>query len=157
MSPRTLHHEIDGELHAADSSGVPLLLGSSIGTSRALWAETVAALIRNGGPVIRWDLPGHGVSPADLLPAGPATVADFAALVLELADSLGIARFNYAGDSFGGAIGAWLAVHRPDRINALAIICSSAHFGDSASWRARAQLVRAEGATAIAQQYVSAG
>lgn len=164
MATRVLHHEIDGVLDSgvldssAPSAGgasrrapLPLLLGSSIGTSGALWAAAVPALARGGRAVVRWDLPGHGASPADLLPGSPATVADFAGLVLELADSLGIARFDYAGDSFGGAVGSWLALHHPDRVNALAILCSSAHFGDPADWLARARLVREQGAAALAQ------
>lgn len=156
MTAHVLHHEIDGELPDAASGDVPLLLGSSIGTSGALWAAAVPALTRSGRAVVRWDLPGHGASPGDLLPAarsaaGSATVAELAALVLELADGLGIARFDYAGDSLGGAIGGWLAVHHPDRVNALAILCSSAHFGDPDNWLARARSVRADGAAAITQ------
>ena len=155
MPARILHHEIDGEAPDGTAVGVPLLLGSSIGTSGALWSGAVAELTRSGRPVVRWDLPGHGGSPADLLPgrsaAAATTVADLAALVLELADSLGIARFDYAGDSLGGAIGTWLAVHHPDRVHALAILCSSAHFGEPAGWLARAQSVRAEGAVAMAR------
>jgi 3-oxoadipate enol-lactonase/4-carboxymuconolactone decarboxylase len=160
MPIRVLHHEIDGVLNAGQApSGAaagaaappPLLLGSSIGTSGAMWAAAAPALARDGRAVVRWDLPGHGASSADLLPEGAAAVADFAALVLELADSLGIARFDYAGDSFSGAVGTWLALHHPDRVNALAVLCSSAHFGDPAGWLARARMVRDDGAAALAQ------
>ena len=147
-SSSVLHHVVDGAL-AQDSP--PLLLGPSIGTCGALWAEAAAQLAR-GRSVVRWDLPGHGGSPAELVPAdGTATVAHFGRLVLELADRLGVARFDYAGDSFGGAIGAWLAAHHPERVRALAILCSSPHFGDPANWRARAEKVRANGATAMAE------
>ncbi|MBR7830219.1 4-carboxymuconolactone decarboxylase [Actinospica sp. MGRD01-02] len=143
-----LTYRIDGP---AESSRLPLLLGSSIGTDAAMWAAAVPVLARDRA-VVRWNLPGHGGSPADLVPTdGSATVADFAAALLALADGLGIATFDYAGDSFGGAIGAYLAAHHPDRVNALAICCSSAHFGDPASWRARAKKVREEGAAAMAE------
>jgi 3-oxoadipate enol-lactonase/4-carboxymuconolactone decarboxylase len=157
MSAHVLQHEIDGRLPGPASGDVPLLLGSSLGTSGALWAAAVPALTRPGRAVVRWDLPGHGASPAGLLPdAAPATVADLAALVLDLADGLEIARFDYAGDSLGGAIGTWLAVHHPDRVNALAILCSSAHFGDPAGWLERARSVRAEGAAAVSRLAQSA-
>jgi 3-oxoadipate enol-lactonase / 4-carboxymuconolactone decarboxylase len=145
----SLAYTIDGSL--ASSSLPPLFLGTSLGTTAAMWAATVPTLAR-ARAVVRWNLPGHGGSPADLVPTdGSATTADFAALVLALADSLGIDRFDYAGDSFGGAIGTWLAAHHPERLNALAICCSSAHFGDPDNWRARATKVRAEGAAAMAE------
>jgi 3-oxoadipate enol-lactonase / 4-carboxymuconolactone decarboxylase len=143
-----LVHVVDGP---KTSPRPPLFLGTSLGTTAAMWAAAVPALARDRA-VIRWNLPGHGGSPADLVPTdGSATTADFAALVLALADSLGIDTFDYAGDSFGGAIGTWLAAHHPERVNALAICCSSAHFGDPANWHARAKKVRAEGAAAMAE------
>ncbi|HTJ66967.1 MAG TPA: 4-carboxymuconolactone decarboxylase [Actinospica sp.] len=129
----------------------PLILGSSIGTTAALWDAVVPVLARDR-TVIRWNLPGHGGSPADLIPTdGSATIADFAALVLNLADALDIPCFDYAGDSFGAAIGTYLAAHHPDRVNALAICCTSAHFGDPSNWQARAKKVRDEGTAAMAE------
>jgi 3-oxoadipate enol-lactonase / 4-carboxymuconolactone decarboxylase len=148
MPTTSLAHVIDGPL---TSPNPPLFLGTSLGTTAAMWAAAVPELARDRA-VIRWNLPGHGGSPADLVPTdGSATTADFAALVLALADSLGIDRFDYAGDSFGGAIGTWLAAHHPQRVNALATCCSSAHFGDPENWRARAKKVRTEGAAAMAE------
>ena len=112
--------------------------------------------------MIRWDLPGHGGSPSALLPGTDgdgtgATVADLAGLVLDLADGLGIDRFAYAGISLGGAVGSRLAVHHPERVTSLALVCSSAHFGDPARWRERAAAVRANGIGPIAAPHASAG
>lgn len=139
----TLHHRTDGAATAA-----PLILGPSLGTSLAVWDPQVPALARTHH-VIRYDLPGHGGSPASLLRPG-ATVADLGRLVLALADSLGIDRFAYAGISLGGAIGTWLAVHHPDRVDSLALICTSARFGEPAGWHERAALVRAKGTDPVA-------
>jgi 3-oxoadipate enol-lactonase/4-carboxymuconolactone decarboxylase len=138
-----LNHRVDGP-----ASGPPLLLGPSLGTSLAVWDPQVPALSR-AHRVVRWDLPGHGGSPAALLPGG-STIADLGRLVLDLADSLGIDRFAYAGISLGGAVGCWLAVHRPDRVASLALVCSSARFGEPEGWRERAALVRAEGTGPLA-------
>ncbi|MEV7403004.1 4-carboxymuconolactone decarboxylase [Streptomyces sp. NPDC091267] len=137
-TPRLLHHQVDGPL-----SGSPLVLGPSLGTSLAVWDGQVAGLAREHR-VVRWDLPGHGGTPGGLLAAGDG-VPEVAAHVLRLADALGIDRFAYAGISLGGAVGAWLAVHHPDRIRSLALVCSSARFGEPQAWRERAALVRAEG------------
>ncbi|HEV7931967.1 MAG TPA: 3-oxoadipate enol-lactonase [Actinomadura sp.] len=140
----TLNHRIDGP-----ASAPPLILGPSLGTSLAVWDPQVPALARTHR-VIRWDLPGHGGSPAELLPSSeqsPATVGDLGRLVLELADALGLERFAYAGISLGGAVGTWLAVHHPERVESLAVVCSSARFGEPQGWHDRAALVRAKGST----------
>jgi 3-oxoadipate enol-lactonase/4-carboxymuconolactone decarboxylase len=129
--------------------GAPaLVLGPSLGTSLRVWDAQAAALARDHR-VIRWDLPGHGGSAGALIGEN-ATVADLAALVLALADHLGLERFAYAGISIGGAVGAELAVRHPERIASLALICSSARFGDPQAWRDRAEAVRREGTEFLA-------
>lgn len=138
------HHDLTGPPTAP-----PLVLGPSIGTSLAVWEPQLPALAR-GHRVLRWDLPGHGRSPAALLPSdGSATIDALAALVLRLADEQGWERFAYAGISIGGAVGLHLAAHHPDRVGCLSVVCSSARFGDPAVWRERAALVRAEGTEAM--------
>ncbi|MGA5453643.1 3-oxoadipate enol-lactonase [Streptomyces umbrinus] len=141
---KSLHHRAEGPVTAP-----PLLLGPSLGTSTALW-DKVAPELSVTHRVVRWDLPGHGESPAGLIGPG-ATIADLAALVLALADSLGLDRFSYAGVSLGGAVGLHLAVHHPERIERLAVICSSAHFNGSKPWEERAALVREEGLAELAK------
>lgn len=131
-----------------------LILGPSLGTSLSVWDGQSAALAERHR-VIRWDLPGHGGSPSALLPGTDghgvgSTVAELARLVLDLADELGVGRFAYAGISLGGAVGSRLAVDHPDRVASLALVCSSAHFGDPAGWRERAAAVRANGIEQIA-------
>ncbi|MDQ1013439.1 3-oxoadipate enol-lactonase [Streptomyces sp. V4I23] len=143
MNDTLLHHRAEGPATAP-----PLLLAPSLGTSTALW-DGVAPGLSTIHRVVRWDLPGHGGSAASLIGPG-ASVADLAARILDLADSLGIDRFRYAGVSLGGAVGLWLAAHHPERVESLAVVCSSAHFGDAAPWRERAALVRREGTAPVA-------
>jgi 3-oxoadipate enol-lactonase/4-carboxymuconolactone decarboxylase len=142
LTKKTLNHRAEGP-----ASADPLLLGPSLGTSTALW-DALAPELAVNHRVIRWDLPGHGGSPAGLIGPG-ATVADIAALVLELADELGVERFAYAGVSLGGAVGLHLAVHHPERVSSLAVICSSAHFNGARPWEERAASVRAGGRAAM--------
>ncbi|MFJ8540089.1 3-oxoadipate enol-lactonase [Streptomyces sp. NPDC093591] len=144
MTSKVLNHRAEGP-----TSAPPLLLGPSLGTSIALW-DKVAPELSITHRVVRWDLPGHGGSTADLIGAG-ATVGDLADLVLALADSLGVERFAYAGVSLGGAVGLHLAVHHPERVSSLAVICSSAHFNGSKPWEERAALVRREGLAGLAE------
>ena len=143
MTDKLPHHRVEGSTTAP-----PLLLGPSLGTSYALW-DKVAPELSVTHRVVRWDLPGHGGSAPGLIGPG-ATVGDLAALVLALADSLGIARFAYAGVSLGGAVGLHLAVHHPERVSSLAVLCSSAHFNGSKPWEERAALVRSEGLAGLA-------
>ncbi|WP_189866277.1 bifunctional 3-oxoadipate enol-lactonase/4-carboxymuconolactone decarboxylase PcaDC [Streptomyces poonensis] len=144
MTHALLHHRTEGS-----ESAPPLLLGPSLGTSYALW-DKVAPELSTAHRVVRWDLPGHGGSAAGLVGAG-ATVGDLAGLVLRLADSLGVERFAYAGVSLGGAVGLHLALHHPERVSSLAVICSSAHFNGSKPWEERAELVRREGLAGLAE------
>ncbi|NJP46365.1 bifunctional 3-oxoadipate enol-lactonase/4-carboxymuconolactone decarboxylase PcaDC [Actinacidiphila epipremni] len=140
---RLLHHRIEGPAEAP-----VVVLGPSLGTSLHVWDGIVPAIAR-AYRLVRFDLPGHGASAPELVKAG-ASVDDLAALVLELADHLGIGTFAYAGVSLGGAIGGHLAVHHPQRLSALALICSSARFGEPEAWQARAALVRGEGTKQLA-------
>jgi 3-oxoadipate enol-lactonase/4-carboxymuconolactone decarboxylase len=130
-----LHYRIDGP-----ENGPPLVLGPSLGTSLRVWEPQLDALTRFFR-VLRYDLPGHGASPSP----PTAAMADLADLVLEVAGHDGFDAFHYAGISLGGAIGAHLAVHRPERLLSLTMVCSSARFGDPRNWRDRAELVRASG------------
>ncbi|MFF9205371.1 3-oxoadipate enol-lactonase [Streptomyces sp. NPDC014986] len=143
-SDKILNHRAEGP-----ETAPPLLLGPSLGTSYALWDE-VAPELSITHRVVRWDLPGHGGSAAGLIGPG-ATVGDLAGLVLRLADALGVERFAYAGVSLGGAVGLHLAVHHPDRLSSLAVICSSAHFNGAKPWEERAALVRCEGLADLAE------
>ncbi|GLV75154.1 4-carboxymuconolactone decarboxylase [Streptomyces hygroscopicus] len=140
----SLHYDLSGPATAP-----PLILGPSVGTSLAVWEPQLPALARTHR-VLRWDLPGHGGSPAALLPSdGSATIDQLAALVLRLADDQGWERFAYAGISLGGAVGLYLAAHHTERVGRLSVICSSARFGEPSSWRERARLVREEGTEAM--------
>ncbi|MFB7997348.1 alpha/beta fold hydrolase [Streptomyces sp. NPDC056002] len=144
--PQLLHHVLDGPPGAP-----PLVLGPSLGTSVHVWSPQLATLTRSHR-VLRWDLPGHGGSRADLLPHdGTASVAALAAQVLRLADTQGWESFAYAGISLGGAVGAHLAVHHPERVAALGLVCSSARFGPPEPWQERAAHVRREGVGPVAE------
>ncbi|WP_234343199.1 alpha/beta fold hydrolase [Streptomyces fulvoviolaceus] len=141
-----LHHHLIGP-----ADGPPLILGPSLGTSKAVWEPQLPSLTRRFR-VLRFDLPGHGGSTAGLLrdpEPGRTTVDDLAALVLDVADHHGWDRFHYAGISLGGAIGTHLAAHRPGRVTSLALICSSAHFGPADPWLRRAAQVRSEGTASL--------
>jgi len=72
---------------------------------------------------ISMDLPGHGLTgPDDELRYG---IADYSALVLSIADQLGIPEFHIAGNSMGGGVALKLASDHPERVLSLNLIDSS--------------------------------
>ncbi|MFE9402256.1 alpha/beta fold hydrolase [Streptomyces sp. NPDC006530] len=127
-----------------------LVLVPSLGTTHDLWRPQLALLNAHFN-VIRWDLPGHGDTPASVLPPDPRpTLETLATLLLERLEELRVDTFAYAGISLGGAVGAWLAAHHPERVESLALLCTSARFGPPEPWLERARTVRARGIGEVA-------
>ncbi|HTU60416.1 MAG TPA: 3-oxoadipate enol-lactonase [Polyangiales bacterium] len=142
MNSVIVNHRVEGPAAAP-----ALLLINSIGSDLSIWEPILPELLRHFR-VIRYDQRGHGASP---VPSGPYQMSELAADALALLDRLGVQRAHVAGTSLGGMVGLWLAVHAPERVERLAVICSSARLGPPEAWRERAALVRAQGSSAVAQ------
>lgn len=142
------------EVHAAvegrDDAPVVVLAGS-LGSTLEMWEPQVPVLAEHFR-VVRYDARGHGRSPA---PPGPYTFDDLADDAAALLDRLGVARASFVGLSIGGMTGMRLASREPERIDRLALLCTSAHLGPSAGWAERAATVRAQGTEAVAAAVVS--
>lgn len=132
-----------------NGAGTVVLLGS-LGSDRSMWDPQIAPL-SSTATVVRADHRGHGGSPA---PDGPYTIADLGHDVLALLDDLGVARAHLVGLSLGGAVFQWIAIHRPERVSSLTLLCTAARFGDSTAWTARADTVRRDGLSSIAGSIV---
>ena len=152
-----LHYAVEGP------AGAPVVvLGSSIGTTAAMWQPQIPLLTRHFR-VLRFDHRGHGQSwpgngprlPSASDPASrPWSIADLGGDVVGLLDDLGFAKVSYVGISLGGMVGMWLAAHRPERIDKLVVVCTSAHLDAREYWLARAATVRSGGMVAIADPVV---
>jgi 3-oxoadipate enol-lactonase len=136
-----LHHRFDGSPDAP-----VVVLSNSLGSSPAMWEPQLPALTARFR-VLRYDHRGHGASP---VPPGPYTIDDFGRDTLELLDSLGLERVSFCGLSLGGAVGMWLGIHAPERLDRLALCCTAAKFGTPDVWAERAGAVRAGGVEALA-------
>jgi len=134
-----------GAVRSAASAPELIVLGPSLGTTAALWDEAAAELSAELR-VLRFDLPGHGASPAA---AAPFTIAELADAVIDLVDSIGGGAFHYAGVSAGGAVGLELALRHPERVSTLAVVCAAARIGSAAGWAERARRVRASGTASL--------
>ena len=130
-----------------------LVLGPSLGTSAATLWSAAAQHLAGDFQVVAWDLPGHGTNRIPLQEDEQVSIAGLAADVLELVDSLvdgfGPARFHYAGDSVGGAVGLQLLLDAPDRVDSVTLLCTGARIGTAESWQERADTVRAAGTPAL--------
>jgi 3-oxoadipate enol-lactonase len=122
-----------------------LVLLNSIGTDMDLWDAALPAL-RVRFKLVRIDTRGHGASPA---PDGDYSLPMLADDIFAVMDAAGIENAAVAGVSLGGMIAIEMALQAPQRVTALALICTSATM-DSASWDARIGKVRGEGMGSIA-------
>jgi len=123
-----------------------LVFTGSLGTDLTMW-EPQAELLKPRFCTLRYDMRGHGQSPA---PPGPYSIADLGGDLLALLDRLGIERASLCGLSIGGMISMWVAAHAPERVDRLVLCSTSAQLGPRESWLERAATVRAEGVGAIA-------
>lgn len=138
-----VHHELTGPRDAP-----VVVLSNSLGTDLTMWDEQVSAL-RERFRVLRYDQRGHGgTRPVE---AGPYTLDRLGSDVLNLLDELELERVHFAGVSLGGMTGMWLAENAPDRIDRLALICTSAELGPPSKWTDRAALVREKGTGALVE------
>ncbi|WP_250037592.1 alpha/beta fold hydrolase [Paractinoplanes maris] len=105
--------------HDSDGTGPAVLLVHSTVCDRRMWRPQVGALVTAGFRAVACDLPGYGDSP---VPAGPV---DTAAEVLSVLDALGIESAALIGSSGGGGVLLELAARWPDRVDALALLCTA--------------------------------
>src|SRR5215210_2097487 len=115
--------EIDGMpiRYLAAGEGPPVVLLHGAGDNALDWRwvmPTLAATHRVYAP----DLPG---SPDSARPAADYSPAFFERFVSAFADTLGVERATFVGNSLGGLIALRLALSEPARVNALVLVDSA--------------------------------
>src|SRR3954462_7895030 len=104
----TLHIEDEGQ-------GDPVVLAHAGVTDRRIWDAAVPALVAAGHRVIRYDLPGYGLS------SRPTEPRSLVAVALEVLAATGVESAHWVGLSQGGATGVDVALAHPERIRSLAL------------------------------------
>lgn len=128
-----------------------VLLSNSLGSTIHMWDPVVPRLAEYFR-VVRYDTRAHGQSPD---PPGPYELDDLVDDAIGVLDRLGVARAHIAGLSLGGMVSLRLAVRHPERVDRLAVLCTSAQLGPASNWAERAATVRANGTVSIAAAVVS--
>jgi pimeloyl-ACP methyl ester carboxylesterase len=109
-------------LHLRDSGprdAPALILIHGFGASLQTW-DAWAAALSHTHRVIRFDLPGSGLSLPD--PAADYTDARSLELLIALMDHLGLQRATIVGHSIGGRIAWTFAARHPERVNRLVLV-----------------------------------
>jgi pimeloyl-ACP methyl ester carboxylesterase len=96
-----------------------IIMLHGFGSSLHTWEPWARALERDHR-VIRFDLPGAGLSPPD--PTGDYTDARTIEILIALMDRLGVGRASLIGNSIGGRIAWTFAALKPDRVAKLVLI-----------------------------------
>jgi 3-oxoadipate enol-lactonase len=129
-----------------------LVLSNSIGVTLNMWDLQIPELSKHFR-VLRYDTRGHGDSG---VPAGAYSIDRLGRDVIELLDALGIGRAHFCGLSLGGAVGQWLGIHTPDRIDRLILCNTSSFLGPADQWdRGIASVLQAENMSGTAEMFLS--
>lgn len=108
------------------NEALPLVLLHGIGSGAASWVQQFEAL---GGArrVLAWDAPGYGAS-TPVANASPLA-ADYARVLADWLDALGIARCVLVGHSLGAIMAGAFAAAQPERVAGLLLISPAAGYG----------------------------
>jgi pimeloyl-ACP methyl ester carboxylesterase len=114
------------EVDSADNSALPLVLLHGIGSGAASWVqqfEGLGAMRR----VLAWDAPGYGASTP--VAAESPVASDYAGILNEWLDALGIERCVLLGHSLGAIIADAFAVTHPQRVAGLLLLSPAGGYG----------------------------
>ena len=120
---RVSYREAAGE---SGKEALPLVLLHGIGSGAASWVQQFEAL-RSARRVLAWDAPGYGAS-TPVASASPVA-ADYARVLADWLDALGIERCLLVGHSLGAIIAGAFAAAQPARVSGLLLISPAAGYG----------------------------
>ena len=96
--------------------GEPLILVHGVGGHAEAYSRNIVRLGQRFH-AMAMDLVWHGFSAK--IPYNRQSVPTYARQVVDLLDSLGIEKAHVEGESLGGWVALWFALHYPDRLNKL--------------------------------------
>lgn len=121
----SLHGRTVAWREAGSGEGLPLVLLHGIGSNARAWAGQFATFARERR-VVAWNAPGYVGS--DPLPSEWPGPHDYAAVLADLLDTLGIARCVLVGQSLGAVMATAFALAAPRRVAALLLVSPAAGY-----------------------------
>ncbi|MFT4097576.1 MAG: 3-oxoadipate enol-lactonase [Rhodoblastus sp.] len=137
------------EVEGPESAPV-LMISNSLGSNLHMWDDQMPALSKHFR-IVRYDSRGHGQSAA---PSGPYSLEQLGKDALAILDALGVKKAHWMGLSKGGAVGQWLLLHAPDRIERAVLANTAAQFGGADAWNERLRIVREQGMGGLVQAVI---
>ncbi|UIP29669.1 alpha/beta fold hydrolase [Photobacterium sp. TLY01] len=132
--------------------GPVILLGHAYLWDSTMWQHQIAVLSQHFRCIVP-DFWGHGESEA--APSASATLADYASLINELLEHLGIEQMGVAGHSLGGSWAIELGVLAPAKVKSLALLDSFAGLEpEVVNLKYQALLREAESAQCFSQTFI---
>lgn len=119
-------------VEAGPATGKPVVLLHGIAVSSWAWRKNVDVLARRGLRVIAICHKGHGWSGRG---GDDHSIPALSRFVLAALDELGIAKATFVGNSLGGGVSLWTALHAPERVEQLVLINPACHV-DQIPWPA---------------------
>ncbi|NIF76972.1 alpha/beta fold hydrolase [Paraburkholderia sp. Cy-641] len=114
------------EAGQAGNDALPLVLLHGIGSGAASWVQQFDALGATRR-VLAWDAPGYGASTP--VAAASPLAQDYAAVLKEWLDTLGIERCVLVGHSLGAIIAGAFALAHPQRLAGLLLLSPAGGYG----------------------------
>jgi len=111
--------------------GAPVvMLSNSLGTTFEMW-DSQARVLQERFRVLRYNPRGFS---ANSHASGDFSIAQMGGDAISLMDALDLRKVHWCGISMGGAVGMWLLLNHPERIDAAVIANASPYFGGPAGW-----------------------
>jgi pimeloyl-ACP methyl ester carboxylesterase len=126
-SQRTLsYREAGGADSSANGDALPLVLLHGIGSGAASWVQQFEVLGTNRR-VLAWDAPGYGASTP--VSAESPVASDYASVLQQWLDVLGIERCVLVGHSLGAIIAGAFAAAHSQRVTGLLLLSPAGGYG----------------------------
>ncbi|WP_158806800.1 3-oxoadipate enol-lactonase [Beijerinckia sp. L45] len=151
MTDLTIGGETFNVLIGGDETLPVLMLSNPLGANLHIWDALIPDLLKHFR-IVRYNPRGHHGSVTD---AGPYSIERLGQDAVAILDSLGIEKAHLVGMSQGGAVGQWLLINAPDRIERAVLANTAAHFGSPDSWNARIIAAQEHGMEALADGVIA--